>query len=91
MDLMNDVAAVIPAKWCEFGQQLDIKPGILCGFEQQNNKNCLRCFSDVFDKWMTSLTRTPISWATVIDVLKSAIIDEQKLAKEIIDKHKLSL
>ena len=75
MDLMNDVAAVIPAKWYEFGEQLDIKPGILRGFEQQNNKNCSRCFSYVFDEWMNSLTRTPISWATVIDVLKSAIID----------------
>ena len=88
---MEDVAAAILDKWYAFGEQLDIKPGILRSFEQRNNKDCLRCFSDVFDKWMTGLTRTPISWATVIDVLKSACIDEQKLAKEIIDKHKLSL
>lgn len=85
------MAAEIPAKWYEFGEQLDIKPSILDGFKLQNIGDNLKCFSNVIDKWKISQTRTPISWATVVDVLKSPSIGEQKLAKEIIDKHNLSL
>lgn len=90
-ELLDDVAAVIPAKWYGFGEQLDIKTGILKGFELENRGDCSKCFSDVFDKWMSSKTRTPISWATVINVLKSPSIDEQRLAEDIIKKHKLNL
>ena len=90
-DLMNDVAAVIPAKWYGFGVQLKIEPGILDGFKQQNMGDCLNCFSAVFTKWKSSPTRTPICWATVVKVLKSPHIDEQDLAKKIIAKHNLSL
>ena len=81
---MNYVAAKIPDKWYLFGQQLDIPASKLNTFNSESSPE--QCFSMVFSTWKHSLSRTPITWATVLAVLKSPSINEQLLAKELSDK-----
>ena len=54
MDLMNDIAAVIPAKWRDVGIQLDLPPGILDSIQNQNSREPnrqLKSFRQVFIEW----------------------------------------
>ena len=77
-DLINNVAAKIPAKWYNFGVQLNIPTGTLNAVHYR--RTALECFMEVFSIWKRSLSREPISWDTVIAVLESPRIDERKLA-----------
>ena len=81
---MNYVAAKIPDKWYLFGQQLDIPANKLNTFNSESSPE--QCFSMVFSTWKHSLSRTPITWATILAVLKSPSINEEFLAKELSDK-----
>ena len=76
-DLINNVVAKIPAKWNEFGVQLDIPTGTLNAVHRHTAQES---FIEVFSIWKRSLSREPISWDTVIAVLESPSIDERKLA-----------
>ena len=81
---MNNVAAKIPAKWNEFGVQLDIPTSTLNAVRKHTAQEC---FIEVFSIWKRSLSREPISWATVIAVLESPCIDEKKLAADLRAKY----
>ena len=82
-DLISEVAVRIPSKWFEFGVYLNIPYQSLKLIEIKREKDDLLCFADVFDKWMNNLhvSREPISWATVITVLKS--MHEERLVAEL--------
>ena len=84
-DLISEVAVRIPSSWFEFGIYLNIPHESLKIIEINRRHDNLQCFADVFDKWMKSLSRAPISWATVITVLKS--MDEGKLVADLMEKY----
>ena len=81
---MNNVAAKIPAKWNEFGVQLDIPTSTLNAVRKHTAQEC---FIEVFSIWKRSLSCEPISWVTVIAVLESPSIDEKKLAADLRAKY----
>ena len=80
-DLANCVAAVIPHKWEEVAFQLEISTGDRKAIEQEKAKPFGR-FMAVLEQWEQSASQ-PYTWKTIVTVLKSASVDEPKLAEEL--------
>ena len=88
-DLMNDVAAVIPAKWRLVGVQLKLPTGTLDEIQAQNSgrpDECKHSFEQVFTRWR-SLGTSPYTWKTMIGALCSPAVGEEKLANKINTKY----
>eukprot|EP00731_Ephydatia_muelleri_P038873 Em0959g1a len=84
-DLMNDVAAVIPAKWRLVGVQLKLPNGTLDEIQAQNTgrpDECILSFEQVFATWR-SLGTSLYTWKTVINALRSPAVGEVTLANEL--------
>ena len=82
--LLNEVAAVIPAKWRAVGNLLKVPKGVLDGMERQYSP--LDSFERVLTEW-NSRRCSPYSWGTIICVLKSPAIGEVALANELAAKY----
>ena len=92
-DLMNDVAAVISAKWRLVGVQLKLPNGTLDEIQAQNAgrpDDCKHSFEQVFDRWR-SLGTSPYTWETMINALRSPAVGEVTLANELNTKIHVSI
>ena len=82
---MNDVAAVIPAKWRFVGIQLNLPNCTLDEIQAQNAgrpDQCKLSFEQVLTRWK-SLGTSPYTWETMINVLHSPSVGEVRLANEL--------
>ena len=80
---MNRVAARCMNKWKLVGIQLEIDDAQLksirpssCETDQQ------LCFMEVFNHWK-SKGSPPYTWSTIIDVLKTSSVGEEKVARDL--------
>ena len=80
-DLLNRVASRAMAKWEVLGLQLNIPPQQLSTIQKGNP---ILCYADVFDIWERK-SDPPFTWATIVEALRSPIVKENSLAKEIED------
>lgn len=90
--LMNRVAAALPTKWRIIGIQLGLSVAKLDEIESYYPQDCKRCYSSMFSHW-ESLGPTPFSWTTVMDALKSDLVEENVFAarlEEDLKEHGLS-
>ena len=88
-DLMNEVAAVIHAKWRLVGVQLKLPNRTLDEIQAQNAgrpDQCILSFEQVFAKWR-SLGTSSYTWKTMINALRSPAVGEVTLANELSDKY----
>ena len=74
-DLMNDVAATIPAKWRVFGIQLNVSSNELDRIWDENPQDCQGSFQKMLDHWKKTST-SPYTWRTIIDALKAPAVGE---------------
>ena len=89
LDLMNEIASAIPAKWRDVGIQLGLSTGTLDGIQSENGSNpraCLRSFEKVLTEWKQQHPK-PYTWDTIIGVLKTPSVGEIKLAEALCIKH----
>ena len=80
LDLMNEVAAEIPAKWKRMGTELKVTDGDLSAIAISTGTP-IDCFYEVFRTWKGMLT--PHTWETVIKALKAPAVSEQQLAHDL--------
>ena len=81
-DLMNEVAVKIPDKWHPVGIQLGLAHSELTSITSSDSQFK---FASVFTEW--NKRNTPeYSWATIIDVLKTPAVSEQRLAEKLFRK-----
>ena len=86
-DLINEVAAEIPCKWRDVGLQLGISKGVLDGIAPNRPEDINHCFSNIFTRWKNQNSPThPYTWSTVVNVLQSKAVGENRLADKIIQK-----
>ena len=88
-DLMNDVAAAIPAKWRQVGVQLKLPSEVLDGIQDQNagkTDMCKLSYEQVFSKW-AGLGTSPHTWETMVNVLGSPAVGEVYLAGQLSSKY----
>ncbi len=81
-DLMNLVAAVLPAKWRLVGVQLGLSTARLDEIESHPPYDCKRFFSSVFSEW-ESQDILPYTWATIVHVLQAPSVEENRVAEDI--------
>ena len=84
-DLMNKVAVKIPNKWYTVGIQLELEHGELASIASSGPIDPQFKFASVFTEWNKHST-PEYSWATIINVLKTPAINEQRLAEELFRK-----
>ena len=78
-ELMNKVAAAIPAKWRDVGIQLNLSPPELDAIGQSGG-DPLQHFSSVFDHWRSKAS-VAYRWSTVIEALEAPAVNEHRLAR----------
>lgn len=82
---MKKVAAAIPGdKYYIVGIQLDIPIADLSVLRPRHQcvEDYHKAFSEIFDTWRRRVSR-PYKWSTIIEVLKSADVDEKRLSAEL--------
>ena len=88
-DLMNEVAAKIPGKWRDVGQQLGVDHDVLDGIATISLGDTNLCYSNVFTRWKNQNSTThPYTWSTIVHTLQTPAVGEGRLADKI--KNKLS-
>ena len=80
-DLANRVAAKIPHKWKQVAIQLELSRGEIKAVEKDEDTSFDR-FMAILDEWKQSAA-VPYTWKTIVTVLKSASVDEVRLANEL--------
>ena len=89
-DLMNDIAAAIPAKWRDVGIQLDLPTGILDSIQSQNSREPnphLRSFDQVFIEWSKKDSESTYTWPHIIAILRKPAVGENSLADKLTAKY----
>lgn len=81
-DLMNEVAAKIPAKWLPVGIAVNLPHSDLQGLPASDP---CQCFTSIFATWKNKETR-PYTWLTLIHALQTPIVGELNLANIITSK-----
>ena len=76
---LNHVGTKIQSKWRHFGIALKIPQYELDTYPADR---CLDCFIRVFGSWERK-DSPELSWQTVISILESSILGEEKLAAEV--------
>ena len=90
-DLMNDVAAKVPANWRVVGIQLQVPVEVLDDIQLQvagrPNSN-IHAFELVFNRWK-ALHPQQYLWSTVISALETTSVEELDLAASLKTKFRL--
>ena len=81
-ELLNEVSAEASDKWVLIGTQLDIEDHHLENFSRTNTGDIYRCHLQVFRMWRNKGS-PPYTWATIINVLRSKIVGEVRLADKL--------
>ena len=88
-EFYEDVIAMIPDNWRNFGIAVEIKMGVLNAKEREYMGNAAKIFADVFEYWREnqSVLKYAVTWENVVKVLRTRTVDESYLADEIEKKH----
>ena len=86
-DLINEIAAEIPTKWKDMGQQLGLDQGKIEGIALISPGDTNQCYSNVFSMWKNSnSTAHPYTWLTVVQALQTQGVGQERLAAKIKNK-----
>ena len=80
-DLLN-LLADIDDKWYEIGLSLKVGDNVLNGLESEKRKNIIK-LDLVLQSWMTAKS-SPVTWDTVITVMKKPLVNNIQKAEDII-------
>ena len=82
-DLLTQVASKARDKLERIGLALGIKQDQLNTILEKR-KDVILCYSDVFTVWEKTVDPTDFTWATIVEALESPIVEENKLARDIV-------
>ena len=83
-EFMDTVATEIPVKWKRMGVAVGMSQSQIDAVDSHRRGEPFDCFSDVFKHWQdTSTPEQPANWASLVTVLRSRIVGEEALAKNI--------
>ena len=84
---MNEVAAPAPAKWWSVAIGLGLKIADVHRIEVESHGHCNEAYLDVFDTWKWQQS-SPYTWRSVVECLQSPSVNEQEIARQIMEKCK---
>ena len=82
IDFLEQVAVKVSANWRMLGIKLGIETNKLDEITKQNNDRGVHCLERVMVLWKHKAD-PPYTWATVIDALKSSIVEEKSVAEDV--------
>ena len=81
---METVASKIPSKWKRVGLSLGMEQSQIDAINMRRLAEPLECFSDVYTHWQRqSSPQSPTTWNTLVAVLRSNYVGEEKLGDTI--------
>ena len=84
--LVEEVAASTKSKWKQVGIQLLFTMSELDAIEMKRGRDPMRCYCDLLIAWKRGL-RQPFTWETIVRVLESSGIEENRLANQLRRKY----
>ena len=81
--------ASINDKWNEVGIALGVKENVLSGLRQRQDSNTVK-LSEVINSWITTESKTTVTWETVISAVRGPVVNNNQKAmdiKEYLNKH----
>ena len=81
--MLTQVASKAKDKWERVGLALGIKQDQLNTISEKR-KDVILCYSEVFAVWEKTVDPTDFTWATIVKALESPIVEENKLARDIV-------
>ena len=82
-DLMNKVASKAKGKWTTIGTQLKIEWDEIQAISQRY-QNPSDCYTEMFCQWKKK-GDPPFTWATIVKVLRTDSVRENKVADSIVE------
>ena len=80
---MEDLASHIPDKWRKVGIQLGLTGNHLDAVAQ-STPDPIDQFMKMLDYWQKlKTTRRPCSWSTIVEVLRSNAVQEERMAEQL--------
>lgn len=88
-EFCEDVITRIPDRWRKFGIAVEIKMGVLNAKNREYMGNAEDIFTDVFEYWRENQAglKYPVTWESVVKILRTRTVDEGRLADEIEEKY----
>ena len=83
--------AFIDASWRSIGEGLGVAYNVLKGLDESNKPNQTR-LSEVIQKWLDmngQCEGAPVTWSTILDVIKGPLVQNKSLAMKIYENLKL--
>ena len=81
---MKQVSSNARDKWKKVGLELDIQQDQLNTISERCNGDPILCYSEVFTAWEKMTDPADFTWATIVEALESPIVEENKLARDIV-------
>ena len=82
-NVMDKVGVAAKDNWRALGSELGLSIAQLNGIETQRRSGTQHCISDALDKWRASMSKTPVTWETLLVSLCKPQVDLKYLADEI--------
>ena len=87
-DLLEEVGSEVLAEWQIFALQLGVHSSAIEGIERTEKGDSKTCIFKALAQWEKSPSpKRPYTWRTVVQVLRTQIIDRPDLASRIEEKY----
>ena len=83
LEFLSQVASKARDKWEMMGLVLNIMPDQLNVISKKHH-NPMLCYSEVFTTWKNKEKPAKFTWTTIVEALKSPVVEENKLAGDIV-------
>ena len=83
LEFLSQVASKARDKWETVGLVLNIMPDQL-NVISKKYQNPMLCYSEVFTTWKNKEKQAKFTWMTIVEALKSPVVEENKLAGDIV-------
>lgn len=84
-DLLEEIAAAIPAKWEEVGYALRIERERMDQIKHETMRlsSTATSYCEVFNHWLKNTLEHQRTWNTVLNALATKLVGEEQLARKI--------
>ena len=83
LQFLSQVASKARDEWEMMGLVLNIMPDQLNMISKKHH-NPMLCYSEVFTTWKNKEKPAKFTWTTIVEALKSPVVEENKLAGDIV-------
>ena len=80
--LLCHLLASMDDKWHEIGIAFSVPKNVLSGLDHKQCSNTIKLF-EVINSWITTESKHPVTWETVISAIEGPVVDNKQRATEI--------